>query len=661
MKNTGYKSFCALLFGGILLCSGTLHAQAQVNDSEITLDPVVVTAAKRDVLLSKVTSSVQIITSQELEDSGVTQLTDLGRIVPGLQIHRQGSDAFTSLSMRGVFSADFYNPSVVVYVDGIAQDQSFVDLSLSNVKRIEVLKGPQGSLYGRNAHAGVINIVTRAPDNIVRGTLKGRLAARDNEAEVRISTPLVENKLYSSLTFSGFTADGEADSLLTGESGVDDSRGRHADVKLRYAPDASPLDITLGLTYNEDVAEEVYFDENNWKSKKTNSSFTDRTNRVEQGASLNVGYDFGDIKLTSITGVLERDMDRVFVARQNEDQDSISEELRLAFEPENSALSGVAGVYAEKVSFKRDAVSFFTFNPYTADVDQESYAIFGEGTYAATDRLALTVGGRYAVDKSEFDFDETGGLAMTADDSWSTFTPKVAATYQWADNFSQFATMSRGYKPGGFNRTATNSAAEVPYDPEYSWNYETGVRGNFLDRKLQLEASVYYIDISDIQLYTGVGGQQVLRNYGNATSMGFEISGRAFLTDELELTGGVNLNRSELETSDSLDGNRTPYSPRASANAAIQHYLEVPGVPGTIISRFDVNYYGKSYLDVNNAYSQESYALFGFRLGYEWNNLRFSAFVENIFDENYKTFQSSATTIQAGEGRNAGVEVSFKF
>jgi pesticin/yersiniabactin receptor len=250
---------------------------------------------------------------------------------------------------------------------------------------------------------------------------------------------------------------------------------------------------------------------------------------------------------------------------------------------------------------------------------------------------------------------------MTADDSWSTFTPKVAATYQWADNFSQFATMSRGYKPGGFNRTATNSAAEVPYDPEYSWNYETGVRGNFLDRKLQLEASVYYIDISDIQLYTGVGGQQVLRNYGNATSMGFEISGRAFLTDELELTGGVNLNRSELETSDSLDGNRTPYSPRASANAAIQHYLEVPGVPGTIISRFDVNYYGKSYLDVNNAYSQESYALFGFRLGYEWNNLRFSAFVENIFDENYKTFQSSATTIQAGEGRNAGVEVSFKF
>ncbi|OKH86288.1 hypothetical protein LF95_22855 [Thalassospira sp. TSL5-1] len=389
--------------------------------------------------------------------------------------------------------------------------------------------------------------------------------------------------------------------------------------------------MTLGLRYDRDIAEEVFFNENNWKSKKASTTTTvgpftlpatDRTDRRSRGADLNVSYDFGEMKLTSITGAQKREMNRVFVARQNEDQDSISQELRLSFEPENSALSGVAGIYAEKVSFKRDAVSFSTFNPYVADVDQESYAVFGEGTYAATDRLALTAGGRYSVDKADFNFNETGGLSMIADDSWSTFSPKAGATYQWADNFSQFATISRGYKPGGFNRTAPNSAAEVPYDPEYSWNYETSLRGNFLNHKLQLEASVYYIDISDIQLYTGVGGQQVLRNYGDAESMGMEINGRAFLTDALELSGGVNLNHSELNTTDSLDGNWTPYSPRVSTNAAIQYYWEIPGLPKTIIPRLDVNYYGKSYLDVNNAYAQDSYALFDFRLGYEWNDLR---------------------------------------
>lgn len=659
--SNAYTKFGILLCGIVFIQVSEIQAQEAQSENEYNnvIAPIVVTATKRNVLSSEITGGVRVIESRELEDAGVEKLTDLDRLVPELRINRRGGDAYTGLSMRGIFSADFYNPSVVVLVDGVAQDQSFVDLPLTNVERVEILKGPQGTLYGRNAHAGVINIVTRSPGNETRGSVGTRISALDGQVESSFETPLVRDMLYSSLTVSGFTTKGETDDLAkTGDGNVDDSRGRHANAKLRYAPNGDPLDVTLGFFYDRKVTEDAYFDEDNWRNK-TNSAFTDRMERLRSGASLAANYDFGDMKLTSITGMQARDMNRVVMGfKSDEDQDSFSEEIRLSYKPKNSDFSGVVGGYAESTSYKRDAIAA---KPYIADVDQESYAVFGEGSYSVTRSLALTAGGRYSMDKSEFDFNETGGLAITADDSWSRFTPKVGSTYKWSQNITQYATLSSGYKPGGFNRTIANTAAEIPYDPEYSWNYETGLRGDFLDRRLRLEASVYHVDTSDMQLYAGPVGSQVLSNAGDGYSNGFELNGRAFPTDDVELSMGLDLNRSRFESSEFSGENWTPYTPRISANVAIQYYWNMPGVPGDVVPRLDVNYYGKSYLDVDNRYSQDPYALCDFRLQYEKDDLRLSAFVENLFDKDYKTYQFSSNGIQAGNGRNIGVALNVKF
>ncbi|WP_417832756.1 TonB-dependent receptor [Terasakiella sp.] len=658
MRNLS-TSKAALLVGAGLV-SFAAQATAQADDT-IQLAPLSVTATKLELPKEKSTTALQVISAQELLDAGVTKMTDLDRIVPGLMINKQSNNAYTSFSMRGVFSADYYNPSVVVYVDGVAQDQNFSDRVLMNVERIEVLRGPQGSLYGKNAHGGVINIITKAPNNDVAGQVKTRYSSLERSLEAGVSTPLIKDTLYASLTARGFSGGGEADNSATGEKEVDDKRSRHLSTQFRFAPKDGPFDATLGYQHDREHFEDVFYNESGWKEKITTSTIGDRGDRTSDALSLNANYNFGEFKLTSVTGYQKRDMNRILMRRQNEDQEVISQELRLSYKPTDGTLSGLVGVYSDQTDYERDAVSFFSGNAYMTEVTQNSFAVFGEGVFDVTDRLALSAGGRYSKDKSDFDFIENGGLTLNRDESWTTFTPKVGGTYKWTDQFNQYVTINRGYKPGGFNRTATNTAAEVPYDPEYSWNYETGLRSDLFGGKLKLDASAYYIDIKDMQLYRGVGGQQILRNVGDSTSMGLEFNAVAHPLQNLEVMAGLGLNRSELETSNNLDGNKTPYTPKVKANLGIQYYLETQSLPGTFIPRVDVNYYGKSHLDVDNNYSQSAYTLVDLRLGYEWNNLNFALFAQNVFDKDYKVYQSGASYIQVGDGRNVGLELSYAF
>ena len=131
----------------------SLGADAQNAQESEYLSTISVTAAKREVALKEATTAIRIIDAEELEDAGINHVLDLDKLITGLQINKQSTGAYAGITLRGVSPTDFYNPSVVVYVDGVAQDPSFIDRGLGDVERVEVLKGPQGSLYGRNAYA----------------------------------------------------------------------------------------------------------------------------------------------------------------------------------------------------------------------------------------------------------------------------------------------------------------------------------------------------------------------------------------------------------------------------------------------------------------------------------------------------------------------------
>lgn len=123
-------------------------------------DKMVISASKRDQLLNQIDAAVSIKTGEELERAGVRQVADLEKVFPGLIIRTRGNRAYANISMRGVTSPDFYNPAVQIYIDGVPQDVAVMTQQLQNIQHVELLRGPQGTLYGRNAHGGVINIIT---------------------------------------------------------------------------------------------------------------------------------------------------------------------------------------------------------------------------------------------------------------------------------------------------------------------------------------------------------------------------------------------------------------------------------------------------------------------------------------------------------------------
>ena len=652
----------------------SLGAHAQDAQKAAYLSTISVTAAKRDVALKEATTAIRIIDSEELEDAGINHVLDLDKLIPGLQINKQSTGAYSGITLRGVSPTDFYTPSVVVYVDGVARDPSFIDRGLGDVERVEVLKGPQGSLYGRNAYAGVINIITRKPDNQRRGVVKIRAAQLDRQTEAGFAGPVVEDLLFASATVRGIDVQAEADNTENGDKNIDDGNSRHISGKIRLTPLDGRLDMTLAGLYETEDAEEVFFTEQNYRKRDAAGTnlfgrvLTDRTERKYRQGSLSVGCDFDDFSLQSVTGFQNRDMDRSIFMRQNEAQTGYSEELRITYAPQGSRLTGVAGVFADHTEFERDAQTSRMRN-YINKIGLKSYAAFTEGSYQVTDRFAVTMGGRYSYDKAGIDLDGKDGLpSLNKGDSWSHFSPKLAGSYQWSPTLSQFAAISSGYKPGGFNRTVTGtgSAANIPYEQETSWNYETGLRAALFGEKVTASASVYYKDISDIQLYTGAGGgQYVLRNFDGAKSYGIEAETGLYLLEDLDILAGIHYGRSDLETNTkTTNGNRLPYAPQLSGNLGLQHYFTAGLMTRPIIARADLSYFGHTKLDVNNHFAQSGYTIVDLRLGYEWNGVTLTGFLNNALDRNYKVYATqsgSLVGVQPGEGRNGGIEVSLKF
>ncbi|NKD55846.1 MULTISPECIES: TonB-dependent receptor [unclassified Haematospirillum] len=659
--------------GSLVALALASHAWAQTSGSPAhgsapaaaRLGTVTV-SAKRSVALQDVSNGITVLSHEELESAGVRSVTDLGRVIPGFSADRRGNSAYTGLSLRGLAPLDYYTPSVVVYVDGVPQDASLMEQSLSNVERIEVLKGPQGTLYGKNAYAGVINIVTKKPGNTMSGYVKTTVAKLGQGGEAHITSPLVKDHLYASITARGFHRSAQSDYIPAGLDKYDDGRDQHMSGRLRYAPVGGPLDIGFGFGYDKTIEKNIFFKTmDDVKKRKANSKyksasdFSDDIRRHVHSASLDVGYDFGTVALKSITGLQKRNHNRRIVRQESEAQDSISQELRLAFEPEHSPVSGVAGVYAEHVDFKRNSPIL------RSKLKTKNYAVFGEATWEASDRLSVTAGGRYAHDVANIDYDYNDGAATAIfrkDDSWGAFTPKAAVNWKWSEDLVQFASISRGYKAGGFNRTELESGTDSPYSPEKSWNYEMGLRSDFLDRRAHLSGSIFMTDIDNAQIYTGPMGRQALHNGGEARVKGAEVEARANLIAGLVLSAGASVSNSKF-TSGPNTGKKMPHAPEWSANTAISYYHDVPSLSGSLVPRLGVNWYGKSYMDENNKYAQGSYSLVNARLSYESEAITVSAFVDNLFDKAYRVneFNVGDNAIQAGDGRNIGLEATIRF
>lgn len=675
------KVFFATVSGFVLIGSNPVHAQ---SSNVIALDAITVTTNKREQQLEKVDRGVSVATATDLQEKNVRTIEDLQKVFPSLVIDNRGNRAYANFTVRGISSPDYYSPSVQVYVDGVPQAPSAMVQDLVDVERVEFLRGPQGTLYGRNAVGGVINIITkqaRTPTSTVFGTVANRLF----EGGLTTTGVLIPDTLFMDLAVKGSRRLGQIKDTDGSNDRIDGWDGGSGRAALRYAPTGGPFDANVWVSHealrsheetfilDQDVGKRLY--------RSPILSAYGPYNVFERhitttGVSWN--YRFDDFTLSNSTSFQSVDMKRkLFGVGYPETDHSLTEELRLAYDG-GGRVKGVVGLSYWNDWFTRDDDGYPGYYGRSRNkVESRSAAVFGEMSYAFTERLELTAGARGAYDWAAINFnrpDSYGngsgfGFDQTAD--FSSFQPKVSLGYQITDTTRVYGLISEGYKPGGFNHAVSYPQDAEAYRPEKAWNYEAGLRTALFGGRLSLTTALYHIASNDKQIYVGPAGLQVIRNAGKGESNGVELSAMLKPTDQLTLNATANFGRSEFTdlvdplSGVSYTGNRVPYAPDQTANLSARYIVGQTFFPGQIAVTGATRLVGKTYFDVANTLSQPAFATYDAGLEFAFDKgLTVKIFADNIADKVYRTasFNYGGTIISTiGLGRLVGASMQMKF
>ena len=586
------------LLVGLLTSALLLPAQAQQS---APLEEIVVTARKRSETLQEVPLSVSVISGVEVEKLALQDVTDLYGRVPGLYFAKGSitnpTTSNTYLIIRGIGWNAGLEPSVGVFVDGMYLPQIGYDLSFLDVERLEVLRGPQGTLFGRNTQGGALNIVTRKPDETLRGSVRAEYAKFETwRASGSFAGPMAED-VFGGVSLDYAKTDGYIRNVVTGDDAIPSERVSGRAV-VRWTPTEDLEVMLIGdasiKSFNEMVRGVPI-------GSESYDTFADQEGDDEtsnSGAQLNVEYRFtDDVSLTSITGYRKAEADiwidtdsRVTdqtinivpatppfttgpVANQGaatpyvQDADYLSQELRLAGTVARFDWQ-VGGYY-----FQQDESQFlrrflaagvaFPFGVYlnqTYFTNRDGWAGFGQVSYRPVEKLELTVGGRYSDEDIHF-----GGQRFQFTTAPTTFFPDSRSSadnfsfmgslsYQLTPSFNAYLTYAEGWKAGGFNRVPSNITNNLAYDDETSSNYELGIKASSASNRFLLNASVFLIDIKDQQVFNFIsplvpGGlpTSAIENAVASTVQGVEVELVARVTDGLTFAGNVAYNDTEYD------------------------------------------------------------------------------------------------------------------
>ena len=647
-----------------------LPALAQPASESVQLEELVVTANKREQRLDKVDGAVSAVTAARLADHDVRDVSDLQKVLPNTVIESRGNRAYANFTIRGISSPDFYNPAVQVYVDGVPQASANLAQDLFDVSRVELLRGPQGTLYGMNAFAGVLNITTEKP-RFNRIDVFATASDRLFEIGTATTNVLVPETLFLDLGFKERYFTGQIRDIDRNRDDIDWSNGFGGRAALRYAPAGGDFDANLFAAHDSlRSREETYILDSDVKAPAFRSSVIpfpySFLGREATTAGLTMNYRLNDVTFSSVTSFQGVDLHRrIFGQSFPENYQTLYQEFRAAYDA-GGPLKGVAGIVFSDNQFTRRASG--TRNA----VDASSIAVFGEGTYALTDRLDLTVGARLAYDWSSIRFNGGGfGFNFNNDADFTNFQPKISLGYQVDPTTRIYALVPEGYKPGGFNRTVASPLDAVAYKPERAWNYEVGARTDMLDGMATISGAFYRIESTNQQIFAGPVGFQVLRNAAEGTSTGVEVELTLRPTDRLTLTAQGALGRSEFSdytdpvTGQRIAGGRTPYAPDLVTNVGFRYLIDQTWLPAQIALTGAARTVSRTYFDPANTFSQGSFTTFDAGLDFAFgaaSTLRL--FANNLTDRTYRTYSFAfgpATLSTIGQPRIVGVSWRTRF
>ena len=651
-------------FSALLLLLGSVHLMANTVEMDSAyihaheINDVVITSSKNGSKLKNTPASISVLTPAELTNWNVTSIKDISAAIPNLFFPDYGSKLTSPVYIRGIGSK-INAPSVGLYVDGIPYfDKSVFDFEFDEVEHIEVLRGPQGTLYGRNTMGGIIQVTTKNPLESQGGKVSltgGSYGRREVSASYYGKISPVFG--YS---FSGKYnhSDGFFVNQHTGET-ADKLNVLSGSGKLVWKASKS-LDFSLHVRA-ENMKQNGYpyaLVDSTGKIGQVNYDSVSYYNRNMYSSALVIKKAFSGFLLKSVTGVqtlsdlqaIDQDfsvMPTYFVT-QKQNQKLWTEELEA-----HSKGGGIYNWLVGAFAFNQTTLNHLKVNTALKDYDvpTKGLAFYHQSTLNILPGLSLTAGLRFDREISSqaylYQLPVAGVLTTKADLhtnlSFSQWSPKLSLQYKFNPDHVVYSSVSKGYKTGGFN-TSFSTNEEQTFKPEFSWNYEAGYKLSLFENRVHSEMALFYTDWRNQQISQPVvKGGTMLRNAGRSYSYGTEFSMNA------RIVKGWNANLSygyteakfvdyQSGTNDYSD-NYIPYVPRHTFMLGSDYTLLIdkPCLDKAIFSCQYIET-GKLYWNDSNSAFQDTYGTVNGKVSLWRKNLKLDLWVKNATNTDYKAF-----------------------
>lgn len=699
----------AIAAAGLLTLAVPTLAQQSTEIQEIT-----VTAQKRLQSSSKVPVALSVIDGDDLKSKGVANIANITDLVPNVQIG-MGSNNGMEITIRGIGNADNTergDPQAAFHIDGIyigrpqAAGATFFD-----IERVEVLRGPQGTLYGRNANAGAINVISRQPSNRFEGAVSAEVGTwHASKLEGMVNVPVGENfalrAVVSRQKHDGYSDTANATTGFSRDRDDQDNTSGRVQGLLRVSKTAS---LRVGIDASQDKgAGSAAFDITSGvlpSSSTLNTQVQGKLNNKNSGMFAELKLGLGAVDLVYLYGHRSGTRDEInslgaapnlygiFSGSQKQD----SHEVRLS-SADAGALQWVLGAYAFKevgrhldfdvmlpAAFGGGRAIHFVQDPAIS----KSTAVFGQTTYALSPGFRATLGLRSTSDEKSREGQTRVGPADTpigvvgnsAAGKWTSSTYRVGGEYDLSPTQMAYAGISTGYKAGGFNDGNgvvgdPNYNPSLYYKPETITSYEGGVKGRFFDNKVQLGASVFFYDYADLQKSAAVSNSLVTVNAGKASVKGLELEGRAAVgaAGRVNFALGVLSAKYKQYTApggQSLAGKSLDRAPDATLTLGYTHNWDLS--TGARLTAYAGARFSTSYVLSDTGtpaqapifYTQPSFTRSDLTLTYSSADDRWSlqAFVKNLEDKRQlaSLFTNGGSSyVNLTDPRTAGIRASFK-
>ncbi len=715
---------------------GDSDANIEGSTSSFVLEEIIVTAEKRAESLQDIPIAISAFSGESMERAGVSGISDLKQLAPSVQFGQHNGPQ-TFVSIRGIGSV-LRNIGAEAGVT-ISQDtvpffnQFMFDADFFDIERVEVLRGPQGTISGRNATGGAINIHSKKPTEELVGGLKATFGNYGYlGVEGYVSGPITDSGVLARLAVKTERSDGWLRNTLLNEDRFDKDKV-HARASFLAMPTENleahlvlegmidrgvrATGVDLGRARPDQPGLSEVFGEEafNPDTLEYQADFPEHNKIESYKTILKLTWDISpNSTLTSSTSYLtyERtatfDFDGTAIAQSHFpdfliDLWQLSQELTFATDLSDNMDLILGGLYMRGSADEPLSIGLPLLDYPLGSIqllpeqDLYSYAFYSQFRYHLSDTLRIAVGARYTRDKKDvFEKDIFAGFSappLSAEKSWGAFTPRVAIDYSPNDDLTIYASISRGFKAGGFNTYGAFDGAPNDFDPEFVWNYEVGMKGDWFDNRLRAAVTGFYMDYTNLQQDVFIVPEgalvplTVVRNASAATIYGAEMEMEAHLTEAVKVTSSatwLNTQYDELESNDpvfpelgerDLAGNKIIRAPEFQFNIGGEYMAPVAD-DWIVILRANYQWQDKVYFSFYNhpLNSQDSYGVLNLSASFETEDgqWQFSVFANNVLDKNYvigaEVFDVGGTPAPTkhlfglpGEPRMYGASMKYQF